>query len=62
VYNLTGAIVWVGICLGAGYAFGNVTFVRENFSIVALGIVFVSLLPVLFEYVRHRRGSRPASL
>ncbi|MEQ1757539.1 MAG: DedA family protein [Vicinamibacterales bacterium] len=57
LYNLTGAIAWVGICVGAGYVFGNVTVVRENFSLVALGIVFVSLLPVLFEYLRHRRSS-----
>jgi len=57
LYNVSGAIAWVGLCLGAGYAFGNVTLVRENFSLVALGIVFVSLLPMLFEYLRHRRGT-----
>ncbi len=55
LYNISGAIGWVGICLGAGYAFGNVPVVKENFSLVALGIVFVSLLPMLFEYLRHRR-------
>lgn len=54
-YNVTGAIIWVGICTLAGYAFGNVPIVRENFSLVAIAIVAVSLLPFAFEYVRHRR-------
>jgi membrane-associated protein len=54
MYNVTGAIAWVGICVGAGFLFGNVPIVRENFSLVALGIVFVSVLPMLIEYLRHR--------
>lgn len=62
LYNVTGAVGWVAVCVGAGYLFGQVPIVRENFSLVALGIVFVSLLPMLVEYVRHRsrtRGGRP---
>jgi len=43
--------------VGAGYVFGQVPIVRDNFSLVALGIVFVSLLPMLFEYLRHRRAT-----
>jgi membrane-associated protein len=54
LYNITGGIIWVGICTLAGYAFGNVPIVQENFTLVALGIVFVSLLPILVEYLRHR--------
>jgi len=54
LYNITGGIIWVGICTLAGYAFGNVPVVRDNFTLVALGIVFVSLLPILVEYLRHR--------
>jgi membrane-associated protein len=54
-YNVTGALAWVGLCMGAGYAFGNVPIVKENFSLVALGIVAVSLLPMLIEYMRHQR-------
>jgi membrane-associated protein len=54
LYNITGGIIWVGICTLAGYAFGNVPIVRDNFTLVALGIVFVSLLPILVEYLRHR--------
>ena len=39
MYNVTGAVIWVGLSLGAGYVFGNVPIVKENFSLVALGIV-----------------------
>src|SRR5687767_7910114 len=57
LYNITGGIIWVGICTLGGYAFGNVPVVRENFTLVALGIVFVSVLPILVEFLRHRRSS-----
>ena len=54
-YNITGGVAWVTVCLGAGYLFGNVPIVKDNFSLVAIGIVVVSLLPMVFEYVRYRR-------
>ena len=53
-YNVAGGIVWVGVCLGAGYLFGNIPFVKQNFSLVILGIVFVSVLPLVVEWLRHR--------
>jgi membrane-associated protein len=55
LYNVVGAVLWVGICVGAGYAFGNVPVIKENFSLVALGIVAVSLIPMAVEWVRHKR-------
>jgi len=54
-YSVFGTLAWVGICVTAGYAFGNVPILKENFSLVALGIVFVSVLPALMEYLRSRR-------
>ena len=54
-YNFIGAVGWVGLCLGAGLLFGNVPIVRENFSLVTIGIVFVSLIPVAVEYLKHAR-------
>lgn len=54
-YNVVGAIAWVGLCLGAGYAFGNIPVVKNNFSLVILGIIAVSVMPLLIEYLRHRR-------
>jgi membrane-associated protein len=56
LYNVAGGALWVGICVGAGYAFGNVPIVKENFSLVALGIVAVSLLPAVFGWLRGRRA------
>jgi membrane-associated protein len=55
-YNFTGAALWVGVCYGSGLLFGNIPIVRENFSLVALGIIFVSILPMLIEFVRHWRA------
>jgi membrane-associated protein len=54
-YNVTGGVAWVVVCLGAGYLFGNVPIVKDNFSLVAIGIVLVSLLPLLIEFIRSRR-------
>ena len=59
-YHVTGAIIWVGICTLGGYAFGNVPVVRDNFTLVALGIVAVSLLPIVIEFMRSRRASTRA--
>ena len=57
-YNLVGGVVWVAVCLFAGYGFGNLPVVKENFSLVLLGIVLVSVLPVAVEFLRHRRTQR----
>ena len=58
-YNITGAILWVAICAGAGYLFGNVPIIKDNFSLVAIGIVLVSLLPMVVEFLKHRRTKQP---
>ena len=59
-YNLVGAVGWVGLCLGAGLLFGNIPIIKNNFSLVTIGIVFVSVLPMVFEYLSHRRRSKSA--
>jgi membrane-associated protein len=59
-YNILGGVAWVTICMGAGLLFGNVPIVKENFTLVTIGIVIVSVLPMVFEIVKHRRGrSKP---
>jgi membrane-associated protein len=58
VFNVTGAMIWVGICTLGGFAFGNVPIVRQNFSLVAIGIVAVSLIPIAIEYLK--RGANRA--
>ena len=60
-YNVTGAIIWVGVCTLGGYAFGTVPIVKDNFSLVAIGIVLVSMIPIAVEYLRHRKRDAPAS-
>jgi membrane-associated protein len=59
LFNVIGGALWVGVCLGAGYAFGNVRVVKNNFSLVAIGIVAVSLIPMVVEWLRHRKKGRP---
>ena len=57
-YNAIGAVAWVGSCVLAGVLFGNVPIIKNNFSLVTIGIVAVSLLPVLVEFLRHRAAQR----
>jgi membrane-associated protein len=57
-YNVVGGVVWVLLFVLAGYAFGNVPEVRDNFGLVALGIVGVSLIPLAVEWLRTRAESR----
>ena len=59
IYNAVGAIAWVTLCLGAGWLFGNIPVVKNNFSLVTIGIVAVSLLPMVVEYVRGRNRQSP---
>jgi len=54
-YNFVGAAGWVVLCVGAGLLFGQWPFVKNNFSLVTIGIVIVSVLPVVFEFLKHRR-------
>src|SRR3954454_21848054 len=53
-FNLVAALSWVGICMGAGYAFGNVPAVKEHFELVVVGIIGVSLLPIAYGFVAGR--------
>jgi len=53
-YNVAGGLAWVGILLGAGYAFGNLPWVSQNLTVVILGIVFVSSLPGIIGWAKAR--------
>ena len=57
-YNVVGGIAWVLICTLAGYFFGNVPVVKENFELVVVGIVLVSVLPIAWEMWSARRAAR----
>ena len=59
-YNVTGAIAWTASFLYGGYFFGNLPFVKQNFSLVILAIIILSLMPGVVEYWRHRRAAAKA--
>ncbi|MGH8016644.1 MAG: VTT domain-containing protein, partial [Candidatus Zixiibacteriota bacterium] len=61
IYNVTGAIAWVTIGVLAGYFFGSTEFVKKNFSLMILIIILVSMLPGLFEYIRHQQKTKQGS-
>ena len=60
-YNAVGGLLWVSICVFAGYFFGNLPFVKKNFSLVIVAIVIISVLPAVFEFLKHRAESRRAA-
>jgi membrane-associated protein len=63
IYNITGAIIWVGLFVGGGYFFGGLPIVQKNMKLVILGIIVVSVLPIVWEVakawlVKRREASR----
>ncbi|RIZ71505.1 MAG: DedA family protein [Methylococcales bacterium] len=59
-YNVIGGVAWVAICLFAGYLFGNIPLVKQNFTAVIFAIIIVSILPAVIEYIRHRSITKAA--
>ncbi len=59
-YNIAGGILWVAAFSLAGYFFGNIPVIKENFGLVIVGIIIVSLIPTVVEFIKHRR--KPASI
>lgn len=59
-YNITGGLLWVGLCVGGGYFFGSRQIVKDNFELVVVAIVFISVLPIAWGYLisrlRHERA------
>jgi membrane-associated protein len=60
-YNVMGGILWVLVCAGGGYLFGEIPVVKQNFSLVAIAIVVISLIPMAVEVMRHWRTAPPAA-
>lgn len=56
LYNVLGAVLWVGSMLLGGYLFGNIPLVKDNFGIVVIAIIIASLVPVMLQLVRPRRA------
>lgn len=54
IYNVSGGIAWVVMFVLGGYLFGNIPVVKQNFSLVIFAIIFLSILPGIIEFLRHR--------
>lgn len=59
MFNVVGGITWVTLITFAGYFFGGIPVIKNNFSVVVIIIVLISVMPAVIEYLRHRRAARP---
>lgn len=55
-FSVIGCMAWLSVCLFGGYFFGSIAVVQRNFSLVVLVIVFISLVPLMVEYAKHRKS------
>ena len=55
-YNISGGLVWVLLFTLSGYFLGNIPQVKENFSIIVIAIIVISLIPILFEFIKHKKS------
>jgi membrane-associated protein len=58
-FNVTGALLWVGLLLPCGWFFGNIPIVQKNFELVVLGIIGISVLPMVIEIARAKLKKQP---
>jgi len=59
-FDIAGGALWIGLLLTAGYVFGTHPFVQKHYEAVILGIVFISILPMIVEFIRHRSNTTKA--
>ncbi len=61
IYNVVGALIWVPLFTFGGYFFGNLPFVEKNFEWVILIIIFLSIVPAIYEFLKERKHAKSAS-
>ena len=59
-YSIAGALLWSGLLVFLGYYFGNLPFIKENFSLAILAVIFISILPAIIEIIRAKFRSNLA--
>ena len=57
LFNLTGGLTWVSVFLFAGYFFGNIPFIKDNFHFVAIIIVLISVIPIVIELIKSKQDN-----
>lgn len=55
LFSALGALIWIGSLTVAGYFFGNIPIIKDNLTLMIVGIIIISLLPAIREFIRHRR-------
>ena len=58
IYNILGAFLWTSLFIFGGYFVGNIPVVKENFEIVIIVIILISVLPMVVEYINSRREKK----
>ncbi|MFH0775974.1 MAG: DedA family protein [bacterium] len=58
LYNITGGVLWIALFIFGGYYFGNIPLVKRNFTVVIFVIIFISLIPIISEFLRHKYGKK----
>jgi membrane-associated protein len=61
LYNIVGGFIWVSLFTFLGYFFGGLAFVQKNFEYLVLGIISISFVPMITEFIKHRRGTKLSS-
>jgi membrane-associated protein len=56
-YNIIGGVLWVMLFTLAGFFFGNIPSVKHNFTLVIMGIILISVMPMVVEFLRHKKSS-----
>lgn len=59
-YNIVGGLIWIFFFVIVGFYFGNLPAVKKNFTLVIMGIIVLSMMPPVIEYLRHRFSKKPA--
>ena len=55
MFSILGGVAWIGSLTLAGYFFGNIPVIKNNLTLMIVGIIFISFIPAILEYIKHRR-------